>query len=180
MTTPLTRTTRLTAPEPTGLDKMFQDKWDERRDSQVRTYMTFDSKTAFANFEGAVQQGIIRAIAERDKAREEGSPKGALIWTHVCGSYDRTDIPEKGTDPIDVFMKQLGTSSKSPLTKMFNRNNLHIAKKGVLSTGTFHYSDGSMDVCDPLKGIQISSSDTKKLVDMKSIETMYVWILAIV
>jgi hypothetical protein len=172
-------TTRWTAPEPTGLDKMFQDKWDERRDTQVRTYMTLTSQNSFANFEGAVMRGIAKSVEEREKARAEGAEKGGLIWTHICGSYDRTDKPERN-DPIDVFLKQMGSSSKSPLTKILNRNNLVIGKKGCYSTGTLHFDDGTMEVIDPTKGFQYDSSNGRKLVDMKPIETIYCWILAVV
>ncbi len=177
----MNHTSRWTAPEPTGIDKYFQDAWDARRDSQVRTFMTMDSKTAFANFTAAVARGIDSAVAERAKARAEGAKSGEIIFVHICGSYDRTDIPDQDSkDPINTFIRQIGSSSKSPFSKALNRNNLYLAKKGCYTTGTIHYEDGSMDVVDPTKGFKMEVGGAKKFKTMKPIETLYCWIAAVV
>jgi redox-sensitive bicupin YhaK (pirin superfamily) len=157
---------------------MFQDAWDSRRDTQVKTYMTVDSNRAFATFNAAVAEGIERTVKDREQARKEGASKGAVIWTHVCGSYIRTDIPERDDkDPIHTFVRQAGTSTKSVLTKMLNKNNIILVKKGCYTTGTLHFEDGSMQVADPTKGIMLSS-ESRKLVAIKPVETIYCWLLA--
>lgn len=176
-----TRTTRLTrTQEPTGLAKRFEEEWDKRRDTQVRTYMTKTTSDAHDNFSAAVLKGILALEGEIEAEVVGGDGEKQPHWSFVCGSYYRTDKPETGNDPHDKFMKQLGSSTKSPLTKILTRRNMFVAHKGTYTTGTIHYDDGSMEVCDPLKGILVNEpGSSRQAVDIKPIETFYVWLCKI-
>ena len=168
-TTTFERTTRWTAPEPEGLEKMFQDEWDAKRDTQVRTFMTYDTTTAFQNFCGAVKKGVDALVAAP-------TDKGTMVF--VYGSYDRTDRLKKNGDENkaaekewDGNMRRLGKDQKLLLNRYLKSKGVVILKHGTRSTGTIHFTDGTMEVIDPTKGFQLNGEKTLKTI--KPIETAY-------
>ena len=168
MTTPTMKkfetTTRWTAPEPEGLEKMFQDAWDSKRDEQVRTYMTYDTSTAFKNFCGAVKKGA-DSIAD-----------GTMVF--VYGSYDRTDRLKKNGDDNkasekewDTSMRRLGSDGTMLINRYLKSKGVVILKQGIRTTGTIQFADGTMEVIDPTKGFQLGGE--KEVKAIKPIETAY-------
>jgi hypothetical protein len=173
-----TFTTRLTrTEEPTGIYKFFEEEWDKRREVQVRGYKTLTTSEAHKSFTNGILNGILALEGEIEAERVGPDDGKHPHWSFVCGSYLRTDKPETGIDPHDKFMKQIGSSNKSPLTKILNRRNILVVAKGTYTTGTIHYDDGSFDVANPLKGIWVNDpKNARKMVDIKPIETFYVWL----
>jgi len=157
---PLTKTTRLTSDEPVGFDKLLQDEWDKRRIPQVSGAVKCPFNEAVAIFTKCV-----RDTAEKMSASGDTQP--AVIY----GSFDLT---EKNYDALtSKFLKNLKDGNM--LTQFIESKGLTMLKFGCRSTGTLRYADGSMDVCDPTKGVLFDGS--KQLTGMKSVETLYICLI---
>jgi len=180
MTTPTMKkfesTTRWTAPEPEGLEKIIQDTWDEKRETQVKTAMKYDADMAFKNFCGALKQGIDAVSAN--------PVEGGLMF--VYGSYDRTDYYKKNGDQntasereLATGMRRLGVDKMLMINRYLKSKNVIIVKHGIRTTGTLRFTDGSMEVIDPTKGFQLGGGDDdRQLEAMKPVETLYAIIMA--
>ena len=180
MTTPtmknFDRTTRWTAPEPEGFEKLIQDTWDTKRETQVKTAMKYDADTAFKNFCGAMKQGIDAVSAN--------PVEGGLMF--VYGSYDRTDYYKKNGDQntatereLGNNMRRLGVDKMLMINRYLKSKNVIIVKHGIRETGTLRFSDGSMEVIDPTKGFMLGGGDDdRKLETMKPVETCYAILMA--
>lgn len=177
MTTPtmkkFERTTRWTAPEPEGLEKIIQDTWDEKRETQVKTCMKYDADMAFKNFCGALKQGIDAVSAN--------PVEGGLMF--VYGSYDRTDYYKANGDQntatereLGNYMRRLGVDKMLMINRYLKSKGVVIVKHGIRETGTLRFTDGTMEVIDPTKGFQLGGE--KKLEAMKPVETLYAIIMA--
>jgi len=174
---PVQHTTRMTSPEPTGWEKTFQDHWDEKRDTQVRTFMTYNTETAFANFCAAVKRGVDESIPLPK------SSKDGITLTTIYGSYDRTDRLKSNGDEntgntkwLEHQMTRLSHDPKMLLHRYIKQHGLEIVKTGIRITGTIHYTDGSFDVIDPTKGVVVDEN-SKTIKTIKPIETFYAVLL---
>ena len=160
----LTKTTRHTSPEPTGIEKVFQDAWDSKRDEQVRTFMVLPTDAALRNFTAAVLRGI-----ETAKATPKKKDEPMLLF--VYGSYDRTDQTATSSSKVETFLRRLASTNKCPLTKILTKAKVVAIKKGLRQTGVLLYEDGTMDVCDPTKATVLAGKAVKAI---KQIDTFYV------
>ena len=166
-------TTRLTSPEPTGLEKVFQDQWDERRETQVRSAMSYTTDIALRNFLSNLKIAI--DTVAKGEVVSVGHP---LAMTTICGSYDRTDRYNKNGDEdktlkqeLETAMRRLGNDPTFLISRYAKKKNVSIIKRGIRTTSTLHYTDGTYDVMDPTKGILVGGE--KDLKDIKQIETLY-------
>lgn len=165
------RTTRLTSPEPEGFDKLLQDTWDEKRETQVKTAMKYDAETSFKNFCGALKQGIDAVSAN--------PVEGGLMF--VYGSYDRTDYYKKNGDKntatereLGDYMRRLAVDKMLMINRYLKSKNVIIVKHGIRETGTLRFTDGTMGVIDPTKGFQLGGDgDDRQLETIKPVETCY-------
>ena len=164
---PFTKTYRWSAPAPTGIDKQFQDIWDERRDTQVKTFMRYENKMACLNFAATLKRGAddYMALVAQGKTPEIIS---------VMGSYKITDADNKKTNKYtDNFFHRLGVDDKDYITKYLDERNIAILKKGRYTTGCLEFDDGSLGVISPLTGFMAS----KSIKDLHSIETFYAYLI---
>jgi len=163
------RTTRLTSPEPTGFKKILQDEWDRIRDTQVRTKIALTTDNALKNQIECCMRTIDRLA--------EGGSSEELVG--VYGSYDLTDAYKPNGDEntqarkyLEETMARIRDDPSMILSRYAKKKRVHIVSKGIRTTGTIRFTDGSMEVCDPVKGIQIDGSKT--IESIKPVETLYV------
>ncbi len=167
----MTRTTRMTSPEPEGVELMFQNWWDEARGKQVRTYMSqYDTHDAFRNFCMAVKKGADEMLKQPND--------GKLTICPVYGSYDRNDKWDKDGDlskqkeaEFDDYMARLGEEPKWMLTHYLKKHGITIVKRGIRQTGCICYTDGTCDPIDPRTGLMLGGE--KEVSDIKNIDTCY-------
>ena len=163
-------TTRLTSPEPTGFAKTAQDHWDNHRETQVRTYERRKCDDAFNGFCVGVRKGADKLM----ESPVSGSSNSTM--TCVMGSYDIID--EKNMEKFVKKMEKLQKRDKSfTTTPYLKERNIVIGAGGIRTTGTVHFTDGSFEVVDPTKGIQLGGSDGRTLKTIKKIYTPYVYLI---
>lgn len=167
-----TTTTRLTSPAPTGAAKWKQDEWDVRRDAQVRSCMKVTNREAIASYAAS----IVKAIKHLSAAAKEATDSKPIVVT-VYGSYELTDSPEVAEDADEMqtefgkwFYRQ-GHDANEPLSKLREKHNVNAIDMGVRTTGTFHFSDGTMHVADPTKPTPLAHG--KRLTAIKRVKTYY-------
>lgn len=160
---PHTKSYRWSAPAPTGIQKVFQDIWDERRDTQVKTFMRYENKMACLNFAATLKKGADDYM----RLTAEGKPPNI---TCVMGSYKITDADNKKTNKYtDNFMLRLGVDGEDYITKYLDERNIAVLQHGRYTTGCLEFEDGSLGVINPLTGFEAS----KSIKDLHSIETFY-------
>jgi len=157
MPVPLETTTRLTSPKPTGIDKLLQDVWDKKRDEQVRTYMTNDTKTAVANFTATLCQTL-----------REYNDNGTMCG--VFGSYRLTDDSPKNIKKISDFMSSL--VEKEQMATRLDEKNIIVVRRGYRTTGVLMYEDNTIDVVNPVAGVMID----KKIKETFKVNTFYIYL----
>lgn len=158
-------TTRWTSPEPTGFDKMFQDVWDERRDTQVKTFMRYKTQLACLNFATTLKRAADTIVAMSEADREK-----KII--SVFGSYLLLDSKNKKAAAYsDVFMNRLEDDESDFVTKYLHERRIVIVKRGRYTTGCLEFEDGSLGVVSPTTGFKTSAD--KALKDFHSIDTFY-------
>ena len=164
--TTFSKTTRWTSPEPTGFEKKCQDIWDEKRDTQVKTFMRYDNKKACLNFAMTLKR------AADDYMARVASGQAPDIIT-VYGSYKIMDAEDKKAEAFkDGFLRRLGVDDSDYITKYLDERNIAILRRGHYSTGCMEFTDGSLGVISPTTGFQAN----KPLKDIHSIETFYCYL----
>ena len=166
-----TTTTRLTSPAPTGAAKWKQDEWDKRRDAQVRSCMTITNREAIASYAAS----IIKAVKRLNEDSKKADFQPTIIT--VYGSYELTDSPEDAEDADEMqtefgkwFYRQ-GTDPNEPLSKLRAKHNIDVIEMGVRTTGTYHFTDGTIAVADPTKPMRLTPG--KRLAAIKPVKTYY-------
>lgn len=169
---PMTRTTRMTSPKPTGAALWLQDMWDKARNKQVKTYMEYDTKMSAINFAMTLRRAIdtLHAVPHDDKP----------VVLECYGSYDRTDrlMPDGETENKEAdafqekFIRNLGNEEESAITKYAKEHNIDIAARGVRETGCMVFGERREPI-DPTKGFQLDLSSGVPTA-IKMIETYYV------
>jgi hypothetical protein len=164
------KTTRLTSPEPTGAAKWLQDMWDEARNTQVKTYMENNTKSAVLSFASAIRRAVDKIAA----IPQDGKP----IVCECYGSYDRTDRWEEDGETenkeaeafLQKFITRLGDEdSDCGITKYANSKGVGIAARGRRETGCVVFEDGRREPIDPRTGFAINGG----VKAIKCIETYY-------
>lgn len=170
MTTPYTTTTRLTrTDQPTGFEKTAQDNWDKIREKQVRGFEDRTGASALRSFCAVVQRGAEMLLNQ--------PADGKMTMCCALGSYNILD-GSKGA-VIDKFQDSVGKLHHRKLPCAVNdfltKNNIFVAYGGIRTTGTVHYCDGTFDVVDPTKGVQLEG-DVRKFKCIKLIHTPYFYL----
>ena len=160
---PHTKSYRWSAPAPTGIQKLFQDIWDEKRDTQVKTFMRYENKMCCLNFAATLKR------AADDYMLLSAQGKAPEIVT-VMGSYKVTDADNKKANKYtDNFMLRLGVDDTDYITKYLDERNIAVLQHGRYTTGCLEFEDGSLGVISPTTGFMAN----KSINDLHSIETFY-------
>ena len=150
---------------------MIQNAWDERRESQVRTYTQLSASEAIQCFQRTILKVILK---HKDESHYDANGKFKIFG--IYGSYDYTHYKINGesmNNEIKTFISQLGRSEENPITKILRNNKMWLICSGTRVTGTIHYEDGTFDVINPLTGLMINGKTVKSI---KPIETLYCYI----
>ena len=176
MTTPYTTTTRLTrTDQPTGFEKVAQDNWDKIREKQVRGYEDRTGASAFRSFCAVVQRGAEMLLAKPAAGLDALADTNTMVC--ALGSYNILD-GGKGK-VIDTFQDNVSKLHHRKFPSAVNdflvKHNIFVAYGGIRTTGTVHYCDGTFDVVDPTKGVQLEG-DVRKFKYIKMIHTPYFYL----
>ena len=159
-----TTTTRLTSAEPKGMEKVFQDQWDEKRETQVRTKMTYETKQSLVNYMATLKTSVDN-VALGPKFSKE-NPQ----MTFVYGSYDITDRTKTNQKWIANQMERIVGDKSSLMNKYMKSKNVGVMKIGVRTTHIIEFNDGSYVVCDPTVPTAMNGRIPK---DIRPIDTLY-------
>ena len=166
MASKVKETSRLTHTPKTDSEKFVQDLWDKARNSQVKTFLKYNTQKAVLNFTAMIK----RAIDDIDKR----APKERPVVAECYGSYERTDVNEKTEDFLHQFF--LGIDERLLINKYAKDRGIVTGAIGRRKTGCLVFKNGRREPLDPTIGYTLDLGGDE-LDHITMVETFYVILL---